>query len=186
MWQVSNRTRACFLSQHLNHVNSFLLFRNMSSTSSSHKIVGISSHVNLTWKSSYIFDESSQHLTSSITLHQSIQLSNSGTQSSSFDLSRLKENQRTFGVSTFVLSRFSHENNHSTLGWFVTVVSESCIRHSYKSRITLNWPEHKFHRITYNLPAKFVQVFAITYCGWGSCRSTTWKLITWLKLSSRL
>ena len=69
MWQVSNGTWTCFFPKHLNHMNSLLLFRNMSSTSS-HKIVGISSHMNLTWKSSDVLDESSQfdmfHNTSSM------------------------------------------------------------------------------------------------------------------------
>ena len=96
MWQTSNGTWTCFFPKHLNHVNGFLLFRNMCSAGSSHKIVGISSHVNLTWKSSYILDESSQHLTSSITVHQCMQLSNSGTQSCSFDLGWFNENQGTF------------------------------------------------------------------------------------------
>ena len=89
--KISNSSRACFLPQHLNHVNCFLLFRRVRGRSSGHEIVRVGANVNFSVQPAYILPQPPEHLAGSKTLHQSVEFSDCGAKGRSFDFSGLEE-----------------------------------------------------------------------------------------------
>ena len=93
MRKVLNGSRQGLLSEHLDHVDSFSLLRQMSASGCRHQVVRICADVDRDLCTTDVSPEASQHLTGAKALHESIQLGNSRRQGCSCDLVRLKLHQ---------------------------------------------------------------------------------------------
>ena len=93
MCHVFNGATACLLAEHLNHVDRFLLLRQVCCGSRCNKVVGIGSHVNRTFHATYVHPQASQELARSKALHEAVELSYGGAQCGPPDLGGLVVHQ---------------------------------------------------------------------------------------------
>ena len=143
MWQVSNASGACFLSHHGNHVDRFLLLRQMGRRRGSDKIFSIGSHVNFCFLSRDVHPQSLQELTGSEAFHEGVELGYCCGKDCSFYLLAFVVNQRTVCVTVWgmPLSLFCQENNMSSLGRLVLIVSVRRVRITYQTVRSSQWPK---------------------------------------------
>ena len=186
MSKVINGAWACFLAQHVNHVNGILLLWKVCARCCGNEVVSICADVDVCLLRTNVHPKTTQHLTCSETFHQRVELRNGGGQSGSVDFMRFKFNQGTFGV-LLLVSWFSKKDSLSTLRAGVWIVSVCCVGIAYNAKLPLQRPKTKVCWFKFDSPDKFVESLYVTDGRWSCARSATRKgitkgiLCTWLQ-----